>query len=244
MGLMYGVLMPTLPSIPKPLAWGALLMPLFWTAVSFVALGSLQPGRCAEIEWPWFVLVAIHLRRGGGDGVHAVRKRNPLLAGMLGGIAGGLLMPIPALSVESSRGHGIWYPGQFALRRWPCTMPPSRRSNSCEAFHADWLVAAIVVHAMSRRSCSVWRLRWCCLACQGFRRRWLGAACDAAVVDGDELRPDGRGEPRAARAASTGPGSWRRNSCSEWWRRSSSCARSRSMSSAERGEFADPIAAE
>ena len=34
-GLIYGVLLPTLPKIRKPLAWGALLMPLLWTAVSY-----------------------------------------------------------------------------------------------------------------------------------------------------------------------------------------------------------------
>ena len=28
LGLMYGVLLPTLPDIPKPIAWGGLLMPL------------------------------------------------------------------------------------------------------------------------------------------------------------------------------------------------------------------------
>ncbi len=38
LGLIYGVLMPTLPNLRKPLAWGALLMPLLWTAVSYVAL--------------------------------------------------------------------------------------------------------------------------------------------------------------------------------------------------------------
>ena len=66
MGLMYGVLMPTLPNIRKPLAWGALLMPLAWTAVSFVALGQVNPepprgNRVAVVR-----AVAIHFRRGGG----------------------------------------------------------------------------------------------------------------------------------------------------------------------------------
>ena len=32
-GLIYGVLLPTLPAVPRPLAWGGLLMPLLWTAV-------------------------------------------------------------------------------------------------------------------------------------------------------------------------------------------------------------------
>ena len=34
-GLIYGVLLPTLPRFPRPLAWGGLLMPLLWTGVSF-----------------------------------------------------------------------------------------------------------------------------------------------------------------------------------------------------------------
>src|SRR3954468_22076502 len=35
LGLVYGVLLPTLPDLPRPLAWGGLLMPLLWTAVSY-----------------------------------------------------------------------------------------------------------------------------------------------------------------------------------------------------------------
>ena len=42
-GLIYGVLLPTLPAVPRPLAWGGLLMPLLWTAVSYVADGRRQP---------------------------------------------------------------------------------------------------------------------------------------------------------------------------------------------------------
>ena len=56
LGLIYGVLMPTLPNIRKPIAWGALLMPLLWTAVSYIALGAMNPGVREGIEWPWFVL--------------------------------------------------------------------------------------------------------------------------------------------------------------------------------------------
>ena len=43
LGLMYGVLLPTLPDIPKPLAWGGLLMPLFWTAASYSLMGVVNP---------------------------------------------------------------------------------------------------------------------------------------------------------------------------------------------------------
>ena len=42
-GLIYGVLLPTLPEIPRPLAWGGLLMPLLWTAVSFGVMRIVNP---------------------------------------------------------------------------------------------------------------------------------------------------------------------------------------------------------
>src|SRR5262249_14179058 len=33
-GLIYGVLLPTLPRVPRPIAWGGLLMPILWTGAS------------------------------------------------------------------------------------------------------------------------------------------------------------------------------------------------------------------
>src|SRR5262249_13996489 len=30
-GLIYGVLLPTLPEVPRPIAWGGLFMPILWT---------------------------------------------------------------------------------------------------------------------------------------------------------------------------------------------------------------------
>src|SRR5262249_54801895 len=42
-GLIYGVLMPTLPEVPRSIAWGGLLMPILWTGVSYVALYVANP---------------------------------------------------------------------------------------------------------------------------------------------------------------------------------------------------------
>ena len=44
LGLLYGVLMPTLPEIRKPLAWGGVLMPVFWTAANLHFDGGRQSG--------------------------------------------------------------------------------------------------------------------------------------------------------------------------------------------------------
>ncbi len=55
LGLIYGVLLPTLPPISRPLAWGGLLMPLLWTGVSFVLMGSVNPVLARGVDWPWFI---------------------------------------------------------------------------------------------------------------------------------------------------------------------------------------------
>ena len=54
-GLIYGVLLPTLPDIPSPVAWGGLLMPLLWTAVSFSLMGLVNPVLERGVDWPWFI---------------------------------------------------------------------------------------------------------------------------------------------------------------------------------------------
>src|SRR5262249_60514826 len=54
-GLCYGVLLPTLPDVSEAVAWGGLLMPLLWTAVSFGAMRLVNPVLAEGVDWPWFV---------------------------------------------------------------------------------------------------------------------------------------------------------------------------------------------
>jgi hypothetical protein len=146
MGLMYGVLMPMLPDFRKPLAWGALLMPLLWTAASFVALDYFNPAIRELVEWPWFVLSQFIFGVVAAIVFMRFEKWNSLLAGILGGVAGGLLMPAPALLWGILSKHGIWYPvnllSAMAMRH---AVEPS--VEQLEQYHADWLIAAVVVHA-------------------------------------------------------------------------------------------------
>ncbi len=147
MGLMYGVLMPTLPDIRKPLEWGALLMPLLWTAVSFFALGQIHPGVRERIEWPWFVLSQFVFGVVAALVFMRFENRSRVFAGLFGGVAGGLLMPIPAILWSLAAGHGMWYPVNLLA-----AMAPNHSAVpslvELEAFHADWLVIAIGVHAI------------------------------------------------------------------------------------------------
>jgi hypothetical protein len=57
LGLMYGVLLPTLPAIRGgQMLWGGLLMPLLWTGASYGFMGVVNPLLQKEVDWPWFVV--------------------------------------------------------------------------------------------------------------------------------------------------------------------------------------------
>ena len=55
-GLAFGLVLPRLPAIPGPLAWGGLLMPLLWTASSYGLMGVVNPVLQERVDWPWFIV--------------------------------------------------------------------------------------------------------------------------------------------------------------------------------------------
>src|SRR5262245_17326225 len=64
-GLLYGVLLPTLPPIrsgskPQPLAaslaWGGVLLPTLRSSVSYGLMGIVNPLLEERIDWPWFIV--------------------------------------------------------------------------------------------------------------------------------------------------------------------------------------------
>ena len=147
LGLIYGVLMPMLPRIPKPLAWGALLMPALWTAVSFVALGIANPHARALVDWPWFVVSQFVFGLIAATVFISREKRGPIRAGLLGGIAGGLLMPVPAVLWSLLTRHGLWYPINL-LAAMVVRQPGEISVAQLEQYDPDWLAAAIVTHGV------------------------------------------------------------------------------------------------
>ncbi|MBX3415339.1 MAG: hypothetical protein KF708_21830 [Pirellulales bacterium] len=52
-GLIYGMLLPMLPS--RPVLWGGLIAPLIWTGALHAALGVLNPAMEELVSWPWFI---------------------------------------------------------------------------------------------------------------------------------------------------------------------------------------------
>ncbi len=57
-GLLYGVVLPTLPELGGvgPFFWGGVLMPVFWTGVCYGAMGIVNPVLEHHVDWGWFML--------------------------------------------------------------------------------------------------------------------------------------------------------------------------------------------
>src|SRR5262249_2003524 len=109
-GLLYGVLLPTLPFIPRPLAWGGLLMPLLWTAVTYPLMQSINPPLSPGVDWPSFIFAQFLFGVAAALVVMRMRSSPPLRSGLVGGVIGGLLMPLPAFVWGLLTHNGIWYP--------------------------------------------------------------------------------------------------------------------------------------
>ena len=109
-GLIYGVLLPTLPALPGAVAWGGLLMPVLWTGITWCLMGVVDPLLHQGVNWPWFIISQFIFGVVAAAVVTRAKNLRPIPAGFLGGAVGGLLMPLPALLWSVANGHGIWYP--------------------------------------------------------------------------------------------------------------------------------------
>ncbi|HWB10733.1 MAG TPA: hypothetical protein VG826_16000 [Pirellulales bacterium] len=146
LGLIYGVLMPTLPDLPKPLAWGALLAPMLWTGVSFVLMGAVNPVLQQGVDWPWFIASQFLFGVVMATFVMRHPEAPPLTAAVGGAGLGGLLMALPAMLWSKIFGHGIWYPVNLLAAMIVPGMD-QLTIDRLTKFHFGWLIAAMGVHA-------------------------------------------------------------------------------------------------
>ncbi|HTN74905.1 MAG TPA: hypothetical protein VL096_06650 [Pirellulaceae bacterium] len=144
-GLIYGVLMPTLPNIPKPIAWGGLLMPILWSSVVYSSLGVVNPLLSIGVDWPWFLFSQFIFGIVVAFVVVQNERRTPLAAGVLGGFIGGLIMPIPAILWALVTERSIWYPVNLLAAM---IYPEMREmaSGKLQEFKLEWIASAIVLH--------------------------------------------------------------------------------------------------
>jgi len=146
-GLAYGVLMPTLPSIPKPLAWGGLLMPLLWTAVTFSLMTVVNPALDQGVDWPSFIFCQFVFGVVAALGFMRAQGLDPRVGGVLGGVLGALVMPVPAVLWGIVNGHGPWYPANL-LAGLVIPGLGALPTPQLEQFNPTWLTVAIVIHVI------------------------------------------------------------------------------------------------
>jgi hypothetical protein len=146
-GLIYGVLLPTLPSVPRPIAWGGLLMPILWTGVSYVAMQVVHPALTEKVSWPWFIVSQFVFGITMPAVVLGARRLNPVLAGVVGGLVGGAVMAVPTVLWSAASGHGFWYPINL-LAGMMQTGPGAADVAQLGSFHADWFALAGIMHAV------------------------------------------------------------------------------------------------
>jgi hypothetical protein len=144
-GLIYGVLLPTLPRIPRAIAWGGLLMPILWTALSYMAMHAANPALPRLVSWPWFVISQFVFGITMPAEVFGAKHLPRVLAGVLGGFVGGLAMVVPAVLWSSAAGHGFWYPINLVAGVFYPYIGDLDVAK-IETFHPQFFLVAIAMH--------------------------------------------------------------------------------------------------
>jgi hypothetical protein len=146
-GLIFGVLLPTLPAVPRPIAWGGLLMPIVWTGASYLAMNVVNPALPGKVSWPWFLLSQLVFGITMPAVVLGAKRLPKVAAGVAGGLAGGAVMALPAVLWAAASGRGFWYPVNL-LAGMLLPGPGKLEGAELGSFHPDWFLAAGAVHAV------------------------------------------------------------------------------------------------
>jgi hypothetical protein len=146
-GLVYGVLLPTLPEVPRGIAWGGLFAPVLWTGVSYVTMRMADPTVPGLVNWPWFIVSQFVFGITMPAVVLGAKRLPAVLAGIIGGLVGGAAMAVPAVLWAAASGHGFWYPINL-LAGMVLPGPRSLEAAELASFHPEWLLAAGAAHAV------------------------------------------------------------------------------------------------
>jgi hypothetical protein len=146
-GLIYGVLLPTLPAVPRQIAWGGLLMPILWTGASYLAMSAANSSLPEKVSWPWFLVSQLVYGITMPAVVLGARRLPAVLAGVVGGLVGGAAMALAAVLWAAASGRGFWYPVNL-LAGMVLPSPGHLEAAELGSFHPDWVVEASAVHAV------------------------------------------------------------------------------------------------
>jgi hypothetical protein len=146
-GLIFGVLLPTLPAVPRPIAWGGLLMPIVWTGASYLAMYVVNPALLGKVSWPWFLVSQLVFGITMPAVVLGAQHLPRVVAGVAGGLAGGAAMALPAVLWAAASGRGFWYPVNL-LAGMLLPGPGKLEGAALGSFQPEWFLAAAAVHAV------------------------------------------------------------------------------------------------
>ena len=99
------------------------------------------------MSWEWFILSQFIFGVAAALVVVRLEPMRRVPAGIIGGLVGGGLMPIPAILWSLASRHGLWYPVNLLAGMIVSGMGQLPREQ-LEQFHAEWLATALVVHAV------------------------------------------------------------------------------------------------
>lgn len=145
-GLIYGVLLPTLPEVPRAIAWGGLLMPILWTGVSYAAMSVANPVLPSRVSWPWFIVSQFVFGITMSAVVVGSDRWPAIFRGVVGGIAGGVAMAVPAVLWAVAGRHGFWHPINL-VAGMVLSEPGNVELAELGGFRIEWFLAAAVIHA-------------------------------------------------------------------------------------------------
>jgi uncharacterized membrane protein YagU involved in acid resistance len=147
MGMIYGVLLPTLPEIRREIAWGGLLMPMFWTGVGYPLMGGINPVLKEGVQWPLFI--GSQILFGVVAALTVIRLKNMprIVAGIVGGLVGGAVMALPAVLWGLGSGNGVWYPINL-LAGMVVPGLDNASLDQLRQFNATWIAAAVGLHLL------------------------------------------------------------------------------------------------
>jgi hypothetical protein len=121
-------------------------MPLLWSAVSYGLLRTVNPVLNRGVDWPWFIVSQFVFGIVAALVILGTRRLPPVARGLLGGVLGGLVMPLPALLWAIASGRGVWYP----INLLAAMVDPHvgrATAESLERLHPEWLGEAVAIHA-------------------------------------------------------------------------------------------------
>src|SRR5262249_49814682 len=111
---------------------------------------SINPALSRGVDWPSFIFAQFLFGVAAALVVMRMRSSPPLRSGLVGGVIGGLLMPLPAFVWGLLTHNGIWFPvNLLAALVLPGVgqLPPEELQDQLRQFHGDWLAGAVAVHA-------------------------------------------------------------------------------------------------